>query len=62
MWTSKLKWLGLAPIYDSGASQWYNTQFVGKYMKSKPFSSSHDRQIKMVSDIGWFDFDIKYPE
>jgi hypothetical protein len=49
-----LVWHGLAPIFDSGTSLWYNTQFVGRVMECKPFRKSHDEQIKLVSDFSWF--------
>jgi len=52
-----LDWLGFAPIYDSGTSLWYNTRFVGRAMESKPFCKSHDEQIKLVSDLSWFNAD-----
>jgi len=51
-----LEWLGAAPIYDSGTSLWYNSH-VGQKIASKPFYSSHEEQIKHVSDLKWFDFD-----
>ena len=50
-----LEWKGLAPIYDSGTSLWYNTQFVGENMESKPFKKNHDEQIKLVKDMSWFE-------
>jgi hypothetical protein len=50
-----LEWLGLAPIYDSGTSLWYNTQSVGSHVESKPFRKSHDKQIKLVQELNWFD-------
>jgi len=51
-----LKWLGLAPIYDSGTSLWHNTQNVGSQVESKPFRKTHDEQIKLVERFGWYDF------
>jgi len=50
-----LEWLGFAPIFDSGTSLWYNTQHVGKQMESKPFKKSHNEQLKLVSNLEWFD-------
>ena len=52
-----LDWLGMAPIYDSGTSLWYNTRFVGRAMESKPFRKSHEEQIKLVNDWSWFNSD-----
>jgi hypothetical protein len=53
-----LKWKGSAPIFDSGTSLWYNalTRHVGSEMGSKPFKNKHDEQIKLVSDLSWFDY------
>ena len=51
-----LEWVGLAPIYDSGTSLWHNTQNVGSQVESKPFRKTHAEQIKLVDDLGWFDF------
>ena len=50
-----LEWLGLAPIYDSGTSLWYNTQRVGSTVECKPFRKNHAEQIKLVNDFSWFD-------
>lgn len=50
-----LQWLGLAPVYDSGTSLWYNTQRVGSHVECKPFRKDHSEQIKLVNDLTWFD-------
>jgi hypothetical protein len=50
-----LKWLGFAPIYDSGTSLWYNTRYVGTATESKPFKKNSDAQIRLVEDLSWFD-------
>jgi len=52
-----LKWLGAAPIYDSGTSLWYNSARVGQKTACKPFYSTHEEQIKRVLDLKWFDID-----
>jgi hypothetical protein len=52
-----LEWQGFAPIFDSGASLWYNSARVGAVVDSKPFKSKHEDQIKLVNDLSWFDFD-----
>ncbi len=56
-----LKWLGFAPIYDSGSSLGYDK--TPGQMKSerevvcKPFKNHHGEQLKLVSDFSWIDFD-----
>ncbi|MDR1604513.1 MAG: excisionase [Gracilibacteraceae bacterium] len=50
-----LEWKGFAPVFDSGTSLWYNNLFVGSAVESKPFRNSHDEQIKLVSDLSWYD-------
>lgn len=52
-----LEWLGLAPVYDSGTSLWYNRPGVGSRVECKPFRKYHDEQIKLVDDLSWFDAD-----
>lgn len=55
-----LKWLGFAPIYDSGSSLGYDK--VASQIRSerevgcKPFKNHHAEQIKLVSDFSWIDF------
>ncbi len=55
-----LKWLGFAPIYDSGSSLGYD-KMPGQ-MKSerdiicKPFKNHHAEQLRLVSDFDWIDF------
>jgi hypothetical protein len=50
-----LEWLSFAPIYDSGNSLWYTSDFIGEPIPSKPFRASHGEQIKLVSDFSWYD-------
>ena len=50
-----LEWSGLAPVYDSGASLWYNTQRVGSRIESNPFRKDPIEQIKLADDLAWFD-------
>jgi hypothetical protein len=50
-----LEWLGLAPVYDSGASLWHGIGFIGSPVKSKPFHKEHTEQIKLAGDLSWFD-------
>ncbi|MCL1990110.1 MAG: HipA domain-containing protein [Defluviitaleaceae bacterium] len=56
-----LKWLGITPIYDNGSSFW-NKKILSdinsrRGLKSKPFLSSHDSQIKLVSSFEWLELD-----
>jgi hypothetical protein len=51
-----LKWLGVAPVFDCGTSLWHNVVDVGMTRKSQPFETTHDEQIKLVSDLSWFNY------
>jgi len=51
-----LEWIGIAPVFDSGSSLWYNTQNVGGIVKAKPFRKEHEKQLKLVENFSWFDF------
>lgn len=52
-----LCWLGAAPIYDCGTSLWHNAldADIGGQRKCQPFAKTHEEQIKLVSDLSWFD-------
>lgn len=56
-----LKWLGFAPIYDSGSSLGYDKMPAQmrseKEVVCKPFKNHHAEQIKLVSDFRWIKFD-----
>jgi hypothetical protein len=52
-----LQWTGLAPVFDSGTSLWYNTQRVGSSIESKPFRKNPDEQLKLIDDLSWFNMD-----
>ena len=57
-----LEWLGMAPIYDSGSSLWFNmpTPLIrasAPRIASKPFKASHEEQVKLVSSFAWVDWD-----
>lgn len=56
-----LKWLGAAPIFDSGSSLGYDkrtNQIISeKEIECKPFKTSHKEQIKLVSSFDWINFD-----
>ena len=55
-----LKWLGFAPIYDSGSSLGYDKMPMQiraeKDVVCKPFKNHHEEQLKLVSDLSWIDF------
>lgn len=58
---SSLEYLGPAPIYDSGTSLWFNKPLPmiaqkGEKLLAKPFKSTHEEQIKLVTDFSWIDF------
>jgi hypothetical protein len=54
-----LKARGLAPVYDTGASLWYNTptgsSFVCNKTRSMTFRKYHEEQIKFVKDFSWLE-------
>lgn len=54
-----LEWIGTAPIYDTGTSLSCevptNMFDVGQECDSKPFAKSFDNQLKLVTDVSWFD-------
>ncbi|MBU9737052.1 excisionase [Diplocloster agilis] len=54
-----LEWIGCAPIYDSGTSLWFDKPpamiSAGAKAPSKPFKTTHDEQIKLVSSFEWLD-------
>lgn len=55
-----LEYLGAAPIFDSGTSLWFDkpVPLINPNVDapSKPFKTSHEEQIKLVSDFSWVDF------
>lgn len=55
-----LKWVGTAPIYDSGSSLWFAkpAALISPRAKvpCKPFKADHDEQIKLVTSFDWLDF------
>lgn len=54
-----LDWVGPAPIYDSGTSLWFAlpTGMISPTAKldCKPFKTSHEEQIRLVSRFDWVD-------
>lgn len=55
-----LEWIGFAPLFDCGTSLWFNQIAKNikpiKYDESKPFATSHAKQIGFVTDLTWLDF------
>lgn len=57
-----LEWIGAAPLFDSGTSLFFQTP-AGMISKEasriacKPFKTSHEEQIRLVTDFGWIDWD-----
>ena len=56
-----LKWVGAAPIYDTGTSLWFSTptkliHSTAANLPSKPFRDTHIEQIKLVSSFDWVNF------
>lgn len=52
-----LKWIGIAPIFDSGSSLWaiQPTSAIGSTYNCKPFKASTEEQLKLVNDLSWLD-------
>lgn len=55
-----LRWIGMAPIYDSGSSLGYDKSVPmmrdGSEVVCKPFKRHHEEQLKLVSSFDWIDF------
>ena len=54
-----LKWIGAAPIFDSGSSLGYDSlpnRFLSANIPCKPFKKTHAAQIQLVSSFDWIDF------
>ncbi len=53
-----LEYIAPAPIFDSGTSLWFDKPGAminrGEIIKSKPFKSSHEEQIKLVTSFDFF--------
>ena len=50
-----LEYEGFAPIFDSGTSLWCDGSIVSNRTESKPFKKNHNSQIKLVTDLSWYD-------
>ena len=53
--SNTLEYVGVAPIFDNGNSLWHDTGDLILYVKAKPFSTRHDKQIELVRDLSWFE-------
>ena len=53
-----LEWIGIAPIFDSGTSLWFDAPNarIGTTDKSKPFRDTHHEQIKLASSLDFINF------
>lgn len=55
-----LKWLGVAPLFDSGSSLGYDklTNQIASlsHVECKPFQKTHDEQLKLVTSFDWIPF------
>jgi hypothetical protein len=52
-----LEWVGVAPIFDCGASLGYLnvTVYQDEINKCRSFAATHSNQIKLVQDFSWLD-------
>ena len=54
-----LEFISAAPVYDSGTSLLYNKPVDipnrSNIIKCKPWYETHDKQLKLVSSLDWFD-------
>lgn len=54
-----LKYIGTAPIFDSGSSLWFETPTslirANTKVPCKPFKIIHEEQIRLVKDFSWLD-------
>lgn len=53
-----LKFIGMAPVFDSGTSLWHNIaiQDVGCSVPAQPFYYSHEEQLELVRNWSCYDF------
>lgn len=56
---NSLVFTGIAPIYDSGTSLWYQKADshirLEEEIEAKPFKAVQSKQIRLVSSFGWLD-------
>ena len=52
-----LRWIGAAPVYDSGTSLWFSKPpaliNAGGKQPCKPFKADHEEQIRLVKSFDW---------
>lgn len=53
-----LKWVGAAPLYDSGTSLWFSSPVSmihasAAKLPCRPFKTTHDEQIKQATSFDW---------
>ena len=58
---ASLEWISPAPVFDSGSSMGFDqpTAYITPVMNyaSKPFNKDPERQLSLVTDLTWIDFD-----
>lgn len=56
-----LEYVSFAPMYDNGTSLGYDTPTTlinrNRHINCKPFKTSFDEQLKLVTSFDWIDFD-----
>lgn len=56
-----LKWIGPAPVFDSGTSLWHDklTGAINGYtaVEAKPFYASAEKQMELITDYNWIPFE-----
>lgn len=55
-----LEWKGFSPVFDSGSSLWFRYSSCFSDVPSKPFARTHEKQLRCVSDLEWFDISSVY--
>jgi len=50
-----LEYEGFVPVFDSGTSLWCDGSIVSNRSNSKPFKKTHSNQIKLVTDLSWYE-------
>lgn len=52
-----LKWISVAPIYDSGTSMFAKSKTISPKtsIPCKTFRSDHEKQIQLIDDFSWLD-------
>lgn len=60
--SNNFKSLGLAPLYGNSQCLWMNWEKngVNQMDDAKPFDITHEKQIELVDDFSWIDFDNLY--